>query len=495
MTDSLSVRCRLESRMAADLVVVPVLAAAGHSPVEAGCAGTEGLPVGRLVAALGREPRFSGETGEIAPVMVAGDDGPDLMAVGLGTEICPATLRDAAQAAGEASLGRGRIAFLMPLPVTAEGVRAVAEGFLLGRFRPEGADDPSGTDDTIGLVVPPAGAGPDCDLGDALHIGLAAGRAAGWVRHLVDLPPGRLPPQALARHIAGRARDLGIAAEIWDRDALIAHGFEATAAVGAGSANPPCALVLRTPCPAGRRPFGLAGKGMTFDAGGLNLKQDFESIFRMKEDMAGAAAVAGAVFAATELGCDLPLIAVLPMAENMPSGSALRPGDVVRHPDGQATEIVDTDCEGRLVLADALAWLRQQDVCGLIDVGTLTDCEDVGPLMWACWASDTPLARAVLAAGREAGEPGWRLPLRAEYEALLHSRVADRTNTSFSHPDAGLTAATFLAAFAGDTPWVHIDNGPDAYLEEDIGVWREGPTGAPVRALLQFLLHRARQDS
>ena len=417
------------------------------------------------------------------------------MAVGLGAPLTADSLRDAAQAAGSAARGRGRIVFVLPAAGDEENaaaaVRAVAEGLLLGRFRPQGGDAAENADDdTLTIAVPPA-LHRSPAVAAALRTGLVAAGHANRVRHLVDLPPNRLSPETLAGLIAARAGELGIGAEIWDREAMLARGFGATAAVGAGSARPPRVVVLSTPCPAGVRPLGLAGKGMTFDAGGLNLKQDFESIFRMKEDMAGAAAVAGAVFAAAELGLRVPLIAVLPMAENMPSGSAQRPGDVVSHPDGQTTEIVDTDCEGRLILADALGWLRQRNVAALIDVGTLTDCADVGPLLWACWANDTALARAVLAAGRRAGEPGWRLPLRPEYHAFLASRVAARTNTALSHPDAGLTAATFLSAFAGDTPWVHIDNGSCAYLEEDAGVWEEGPTGAPMRALLQFLIDRA----
>ena len=211
----------------------------------------------------------------------------------------------------------------------------------------------------------------------------------------------------------------------------------------------------------------------------------------MKADMAAAAAVAGAVFAAVELGADPDVTVVLPMAENMPGGHALRPGDVVSHPGGRKTEVVDTDCEGRLVLADAVAHLARSGVKEIIDVGTLTDGGGVGPLLWGCWSTSTSLAAALCDAGEFAGEPGWRLPLRAEYERLIESKVADIANAPLSVPDSGQLAATYLRTFAGDVPWAHIDNGSSAYLDQGFEPWPVGATGSPVRALLQLLLNRA----
>lgn len=445
----------------------------------------------RLVSALQRDPRVSAEAGSVAPVVVAGaGEDPDLMAVSLGDERNADAVRDAFQAAASETLGRDTC-FVLPDGVApAAAVRAAAEGILIGRFRPDGSSDTDGTDDALVLAVP-TGLVNDPAITSAFATGLAAGRAANWVRHLVELPPSRLWPERLADIIATRARELGFEAQVWDRAAMLAQGFGGTAAVGVGSANGPRVVVLKNTCPPGARPLGLAGKGMTFDAGGINLKRDLHEIHRMKDDMAGAAAVAGALFAAAELGLSVPVIAVLPMAENMPSGTAQRSGDIITHPDGQTSEVVDTDCEGRLILADALAWLRRQGVSGLIDVGTLTDGGGVGPLLWGAWSNDDALAEAVFKAGAAAGEPGWRLPLKRQYRDLLESRVADIANAPLSHADIGLTAATFLSVFADDTPWVHIDNGSSAFLEEDIGVWEEGATGSPARALLQLLIDRA----
>jgi leucyl aminopeptidase len=200
--------------------------------------------------------------------------------------------------------------------------------------------------------------------------------------------------------------------------------------------------------------------------------------------------VAGAIFAAVELGARPDVIAILPMAENMPGSRAQRPGDVVTHPGGQRTEVIDTDSEGRLVLADAIAYLVQRGVAGIVDVGTLTDGGGVGPLHWGCWGTGETLAGELLAAGVIAGEPGWRLPLHTDYLQFLESRTADVANAPRTTPDSGLMAATYLRTFAGEVPWAHIDNGGSAYLESDFAGWTAGATGSPMRALLQFLLDR-----
>jgi leucyl aminopeptidase len=207
----------------------------------------------------------------------------------------------------------------------------------------------------------------------------------------------------------------------------------------------------------------------------------------MKSDMAAAASVAAAVIAAAALGRTAPVVAILPVAENMPGGSALRPGDVVSHPGGRTTEVLDTDCEGRLVLADALGWLAQQRPQHIVDVGTLTDSGAVGTAFWGCWATSDEVGTALVNAGSRVFDPGWALPLHPTYVALLPSRVADIANASPDAPDSGQLAATYLRTFVGDVPWVHVDNGSSAWLERDSYPWPAGPTGTPVRALVEFL--------
>lgn len=445
------------------------------------------------LSALQRLPRFSAAVGEVAPVIFSGgtDKIPAVLAVGLGERSALTTdaLRVAAQMAAAATLGYAQVVSL--LAIVGEdrigAMRAAVEGMLLGRHQPPGAAAAASAD--LVILAPP-GTAEDRSLRRAFdHAQIVAGWA-NWVRRLVDLPPCELTPAILAGLVAEEAGKRGVQAEIWDRAQMLARQFGGTAAVGAGSAAPPQVVVLRTSPRPERLPLGLAGKGMTFDSGGINLKRSLSEIARMKDDMAGAAAVAAALFAAIDLGAAPDVIAVLPMAENMPSGTAQRPGDILHHPGGMRSEIIDTDCEGRLILADAIAYLESSGVAGIVDVGTLTDGGGVGPLLWGCWANNDKLAEAVLAAGEAAGEPGWRLPLRDEYRQLLPSRVADIANAPLSHPDIGLTAATYLRAFIGSTPWVHIDNGSSAYLEQAMGPWPAGPTGSPMRALLQFLLDR-----
>ncbi|WP_448955481.1 leucyl aminopeptidase family protein [Labrys neptuniae] len=475
-----------EAGEGARLLAVPVFAGE-NGVVEALASDLPALLPPAALAALRRDRSFSGKLGELALLPASHGTGADLLAIGLG----PAGHfgLDALRVAAQLAAVRGALCTSLTRlgEDRAGAVRAVAEGIGLGHYRAPGAPGPEEGED---LLLLRAGESADPALERALVIGEVAARTANWVRHLVDLPPNQLTPERFAGLVAEKANELGLGVEVWDGEAIEARGFGATAAVGAGSARTPRVAVLRGPVRSDRKPLGLAGKGITFDAGGLNLKRNASEIVQMKNDMAGAAAVAGAVFAAVELGIMPDVVAVLPMAENLPGGAALRPGDVVGHPNGMRSEVVDTDCEGRLVLADAIAFLTAAGVDGIVDVGTLTDGGGVGPLLWGCWANDDRLAASVLAAGQRAGEPGWRLPLRAEYRGALDSRVADIANTALSQPDIGLTAATYLSAFAAATPWVHIDNGSSATIEHPIGPWSVGPTASPMRALLQLLLER-----
>lgn len=359
-----------------------------------------------------------------------------------------------------------------------EASAALCEGVALGCFRPQTAFAP-----LLRLVL--AAQADQMAHRLAIDDALVVAHWTNWARVLVECPAGDLGPDALASEIVSRACELGIAAEVWDEVRMEAEGFGATLAVGRGSDAASRVVVLRHG--EGVAPLGLTGKGVTFDTGGLNLKRDPEEIGYMKSDMAGAAAVAGAVFAATALKRAPDIIAVLPLVENMPSGRALRPGDRVRHPDNTTTEVVDTDCEGRLVLADALSWLTRQNVRALIDVGTLSDGGGAGPEFWGLWSNAPALVERLTRAGNIAGDPGWHLPLRDEGRTLLASRIADRCNTRLGEPDTGQVAACYLAQFTGGTAWAHIDNGSNAWLLRDTHPWPEGATGTPLRALTRFL--------
>lgn len=489
-------RLRLSGRLptggGAPLLVLPFLA--DPDGVVAGAGGADlstawGVDLQALARAV---PSFTADPGSCLPLPVPAPGGSRVvLAVGLGpaASVTDARIRDAAQVAAVHADGYPELATTLPqvgadLPAA---VRAVAEGLLLGcyRYRPGRAAPPA----SAALLVPP-GQARRAPLLRALEFGRTAGEAACWVRRLVETPAGALTPGDLAEQVVAHARAAGVSTRVWGPRALAARGFGAVLGVGAGSRNPPRVVELR--CgegPAGAA-WGLAGKGITFDSGGLNLKQDAHEISWMKSDMAAAAAVAAAVTSAAALGAAAPTVALLPLAENMPGGGALRPGDVVTHPDGRTTEVTDTDCEGRLVLADALAYLAKSRPAALLDVGTLTDGGGVGDALWGCWATGRELAAQLLAAGEAAGEPGWELPLRPEYARLLDSDVADAVNSASDVPDSGQLAATYLRPFAAGVPWVHVDNGSSAYLEQARSPWPKGATGSPTRALLELLLRR-----
>lgn len=316
--------------------------------------------------------------------------------------------------------------------------------------------------------------------------------AVRWVRELVELPPNLLGPAELARRIAEYCgENPAVEVEVWDSVRLGRSGFGAVLAVGGGSARPPLVAHLRLPGDPGLPSIGLVGKGIAFDSGGLNLKRDAGEMSWMKSDMAAAATVAAAIrLAADERGAGTgPTIeAILPLCDNAVSGTSARPGDVVRHPGGETTEIVDTDCEGRLVLADGLSWLREAGHGVLLDVGTLTD-GGAGFRRTGVWSNDEELSARVVAAGERVADPAWILPLPYGEDDALESRVADLRNAPLDRPDTGRHAAAYLARFAGETAWAHLDIGGTAYLEFPIAGFGEGPTGAGVLALAELLAH------
>ncbi|HET6864522.1 MAG TPA: leucyl aminopeptidase family protein [Solirubrobacteraceae bacterium] len=439
-------------------------------------------------------PSFAGEPGELVSLITNAAGRRALLAVGIGPrDPHPDVLRTAAMALGRAARDHHTVettlAALGPDPVAA--VRAVAEGFLAGcyRYSAAGPGTAGGPEPELVLALP-AETTRRGDVHRALAVALVAADATTWARQLVDAPASQVNPDTFAQAIRQRAESAGVRVQVWAGEALRARGFGGTLGVGAAGSVPP-AVVELTACDGDGARLGLVGKGITFDSGGLNLKRDPAEIRWMKSDMAGAAAVAAAVCGAASLGADHPVRAVLPLAENMVSERSLRPGDVVVHPDGRRTEVLDTDSEGRLVLADGLAYLAETGIDAVVDVGTLTDGGSLGHLLWGCWGNDPELVGSLVASGEASGDPGWALPLRREYRRLLGSDVADIANTARDVPDTAIVAATYLATFADRVRWSHIDNGSTAYLDSALEPLPRGATGSPTRALLEFLLRRS----
>ena len=435
-----------------------------------------------------------GAPGGITNLPVPGRRPRSLVAVGVG-DATPAHLRSYVAVAvrrAQTLAEHGATRLVLPLPAGAgpELVRVAAETALLAghRFRQTSTPHPPRLA-RVTLVVPTAGPAEV----DALHRGLVTAAAVTWARELVATPPDTADPDWLAEaaqeRLAGHER---VTTTVLGPRQLRAGGFGGLLAVGGGSDSPPRLVVAEhTPPDTAGRHVVLVGKGITFDTGGISVKTT-AGMRHMHTDMAGGAAVLAVVDAVARLGLPVRVTAVVPLAENAVSGSAYRPGDVLTHVGGRTTEVRNTDAEGRLVLADALAHARLvlgADV--VVDVATLTGAARtaLGARTGALYATDDELADGLLGAGRAAGEPWWRMPLGEEHVAHLRpqldSPVADANNAP-GNPGA-TTAALFLQPFAGDLPWAHLDIAGPARATADHGGTVKGPTGFAVATLLRWL--------
>ncbi|HSL91139.1 MAG TPA: leucyl aminopeptidase [Candidatus Limnocylindrales bacterium] len=328
-----------------------------------------------------------------------------------------------------------------------------------------------------------------------LDEGARLGEAINWGRDLVASPPADLRPEGLARAAKALPAGLGAAAgrklrvRAYGKKEIEAWRMGGILAVGKGSEAPPRLIVAEY---RGGRPGGpwtaLVGKGVTFDTGGISLKK-WEGMEKMKYDMAGGAGMLAAIRAAAALGIPRNVVAVVPAVENMPSGTAYRPGDVIRMMSGKSVEVLSTDAEGRLILADAIAYARKRyRPVAMVDAATLTGACVValGSVTMGMMGNDEKLLARMKEASASSGEKAWELPLHEEYFEQIKSDIGDLKN--IGGPEAGtITAGCFLKEFAGDTPWVHLDIAGVAWREKDRMGYAPGPTGAPVRLLVQFL--------
>jgi leucyl aminopeptidase len=364
---------------------------------------------------------------------------------------------------------------------TAAAVQAVVEGIVLAgyRYRPSPANSEQLLED-VALV------GQEQSAAMGARTGRVMAEASLRARRWADQPARELSPRTFAEAAAEAGSAVGLEVEIWDEDRIAAERLGCLASVAAGSAQPP-RLVRVTYAPAGARGhLAFVGKGITFDSGGLSLKSP-DAMETMKGDMGGAAAVIAAVTALPELGPPVRVDGWAAIAENMPGGHATRPGDVVTARDGTAVEIVNTDAEGRLVLADALLVAGERRPDAIIDVATLTGGQAIalGPGLAAVLGSDE-LVERVLAAAAAAGEPAWRLPLWAPYRERLESEVADMRNVARDRAASTIMAALFLQHFVKDTPWAHLDMAAPSHSDRDEGWLSRGNTGWGARTLLHL---------
>jgi leucyl aminopeptidase len=316
-----------------------------------------------------------------------------------------------------------------------------------------------------------------------------------WARDLVNTPALDCTPDYLAKQAQAMAKQVGLTSKIWSEADLKKGGFGGILGVGSGSVNPPRLIELSYKGGTGA-PIALTGKGISFDSGGLSLK-DGNSMEWMKSDMGGAASILATMKVIAQLKPKINVIAAIPSAENMPSGTAIRPGDVLTHRGGITSEVLNTDAEGRLVLADALAYLAEQKPRVILDTATLTGACMValGEDLWGVMGNDRQVIRDVLAAGEAAGEPGWELPMFERYRRLIDSNIADIQNIGKNRYGGAITAAFFLREFVGDTPWAHLDIAGPAFSEKGGDYWPKGATGSPVRALVRYVLDSAKRPA
>ncbi|MBI4593549.1 MAG: leucyl aminopeptidase, partial [Candidatus Rokubacteria bacterium] len=364
---------------------------------------------------------------------------------------------------------------------------ALVEGALLGaytfdRYKREKSDKQV---KTLRLVAPARAAR---EAGEGAQRGEVFAQATAFARDLVNAPANEVHPTHLAQVATQIAREAKLKLKILDRAECEKLGMGAFLGVAAGSEQPPKFIHLTYTPARARRRVAVIGKGITFDSGGLDLKPA-DGMLRMKDDMSGAAAVLGLMRALPQLKAPVEVHGLIAATETMPSGTAIRPGDVLRAMNGTTIEIGNTDAEGRLTLADALCYATARvKPDEMIDLATLTGACVValGPLCSGLLATDQRLADRLLAAAEQAGERVWQLPLIDEYREHLKSEVADLNNVG---PRGGgaITAGLFLKEFAGTTPWAHLDIAGPAFSEKDLPLAPKGATGVAVRTLLTYL--------
>lgn len=437
---------------------------------------------------------FRGDEGQTLRLASPGQPFRSVLLVGMGRmdAVGPALLRRVAGVVARATPDAASMATtLAEVHPTRAAIAAVAEGLRLGshrdtRFRGRERED-SPTERRATLLVPSS-------MLSAAEAAIARAavttEAVAFARDLVNTPPGKSQPEALADAVAA-AMPEAVTAEVHDIEWLRAHGCGGLLGVGREGASPPRLVELTYEPPNPLAHVVLAGKGITFDSGGLNLKPS-KAMMTMKADMAGAAAVAAAMQAVGRLGAPVAVTGLLALAENAIGGDAQRTSDVITTFNGVTVEVTHTDAEGRLVLADALGYAASMEPDAIIDVATLTGAvvTALGPHAAGAMGDDEDLMAAILAAAEVAGEPLWRLPLWPWMDRQLESLVADVDNIGKDTTGGGaIVGGLFLRRFVGDVPWVHLDIGGPAFLSAEavMGHMSEGGTGFGVSTLIAFL--------
>ena len=476
---------------ACDLMIVPV-GPDGQVAADEALDAMLGLPAADIVTAA----ELTGKAGQSSEAAArVGQSTVRIVFLGVGDR-SPRALRRAGGEIGRMLQPGDRAVSSVVAGQPALQVQAFAEGVLLGSYRYSEKSTATGasakeagdaSEAEVRLLV--TWAARD-ELAATIEEASTIATAVALARDLTNTPSVRKSPEWLADAAGQVAAEAGLVVRVWTDQELASAGFGGLMAVGAGSARPPRLIELRYEPPGAKRHVVLVGKGITFDSGGLSLKPN-DAMKAMKTDMAGGAAVIAAMSALAKLGIADKVTGLVAAAENMPSGSAYRPGDVLVAFGGRTVEVLNTDAEGRLVLADAIAYadamLKPDQI---VDLATLTGAARIalGGSLAALYSTSEELAAALLTSGESSGDRLWRMPLVEDYRSVLNSPVADLAHVPREPAGAGsITAALFLREFAGSRPWAHLDIAGAARSSADDGELTAGGTGFGTRLLLRWL--------
>lgn len=434
---------------------------------------------------------ITGKSNETTPVLTpTGIAARRVLVVGLGkrTGCDRGSLNDAGAAASRAITGKnvGQIA-AMASDLDSEAVAAFAVGLVQGCIGPglrKATPNRFAPDEIVLVGKPGAAAG---ELEKATQRAAAESQAVAFARELVNTPPCDLYPETFAELAQQAVNSLGVECRVLDEKAIRAENMGALLGIAQGSDRPPRVVVLRYQGSTAADTLGLIGKGVTFDSGGLSLKTN-EQMLDMKCDMAGAAAVLGGIVAAATMKLPVHLLGVLAIVENMPSGKSVKLGDVLRARNGKTIEILNTDAEGRVILADALGYAADLGATHLLDLATLTGACMValGTSVAGLMSNDETWGRQVAESAARAGERVWPLPMWPIYDEALKSTVADVKNAPGNRYGGAITAAKFLEQFTNGRPWAHLDIAGPAWAERESATQDAGGTGFGVRTIVEL---------
>ncbi|MFC7843537.1 leucyl aminopeptidase [Streptomyces sp. NPDC057382] len=481
----------------ADAIVIGVAKGAKGPVVAPGAEAVDKAYDGRLAGVL-ETLGASGAEGELTKLPApSGFKAPLVLAVGLGAVpekdagYGAEALRKAAGVAARALAGAKKAAFALPLTDAAD-IEAIGEGALLGAYSfdayKENGKDARNGKAPLGEAALLGGKSRDRAHKAAVERAVAVSEELNRARDLINTPPNDLNPEAFAAIAQAAAKEHGIKVQVLDEKALVRGGYGGILGVGAGSASGPRLVKLSYTSSRAKKHLAFVGKGITYDSGGISLKPAGHNE-TMKCDMSGAAAVFAAVVAAARLGLEVNVTGWLALAENMPSGSATRPGDVLRMYSGKTVEVLNTDAEGRLVLADALWAASQEKPDAIVDVATLTGAMvlALGNRTFGIMANDDAFRSALHEAAEEVGEPAWPMPLPEHLRKGMDSPTADIANMG-ERMGGGLVAGLFLREFVGEgITWAHLDIAGPAFNEGGpFGYTPKGGTGSGVRTLVRL---------